>query len=207
MFPRSITWMLLRFAVLGTTLATVSLWACSVPVFRYPLEQWPPDVYQATVFHRGPLSAAQQALARELNGDGPAGRLRANVSLQTVDLAQNPAPELLDFWRELRAENLPWLLVRYPHAVRLPDQIISASFVETTVRQLLDSPARKELTRRVAQGDSAVWVLLESGDRCLTTPLRSSSSSAWTTSRPCSSCRPSRRRTSRTDWFPCRRAG
>ncbi len=31
-------------------------------------------------------------------------------------------------------------------------------------RQLLDSPARRELTRRLLAGESAVWLLLESGD-------------------------------------------
>jgi hypothetical protein len=54
---------LLRLLVLGTLLVTEALWACSVPVFRYALEKWPADAYLTTVFHRGPLTAAQAGLA------------------------------------------------------------------------------------------------------------------------------------------------
>ncbi len=155
----------LRFAVLAAMLSAVSLWACSVPVFRYALEKWAPDTYQATVFHRGPLSAAQEALARDLTRDGLAGRLHANISLQTVDLAETPAPELLELWQQSGTQTLPWLVVRYPQASRLPGQILSGPLAEATLKQVFDSPARKEIARRLGQGDSAVWVLLEFGDR------------------------------------------
>ncbi len=155
----------LRFAVLAAMLSAVSLWACSVPVFRYALEKWAPDTYQATVFHRGPLSAAQEALARDLTRDGLVGRLHANISLQTVDLAETPAPELLELWQQSGTQTLPWLVVRYPQASRLPGQILSGPLAEATLKQVFDSPARKEIARRLGQGDSAVWVLLEFGDR------------------------------------------
>ena len=51
-------------------LSLASALACSVPVFRYALEKWPPDVYQATVFHRGPLTSAQQALVQTFLSGG-----------------------------------------------------------------------------------------------------------------------------------------
>lgn len=151
--------------VLGSAaLSAVSLLACSVPVFRYALEKWPPDSYRAVVFHRGPLSPAQQALAGELGSEGLAGRLHANVSLQTVDLAQSPAPELLELWRKVGTDTLPWLVVRYPQSVRLTGNVVSGPLTGATLRPLLDSPARKEIIRRLGQGDSAVWVLLEIGE-------------------------------------------
>lgn len=154
----------LRLVVLGLVLSATSIWACSVPVFRYALEKWPPDTYQAIVFHRGPLTEEQQSLARELSPDGLAGRLHANVSLHTVDLAQNPAPELLALWAQLGVQELPWLVGRYPLATRLPDNFVSTPLTETAVKQLLDSPARQEVVRRLGHGESAVWVLLEIGD-------------------------------------------
>ena len=155
---------LLRLVLGSAALSAVSLWACSVPVFRYALEKWPPDSYRAVVFHRGPLSPAQQALAGELGREGLAGRLHANVSLQTVDLAQSPAPELLELWRKLGTDVLPWLVVRYPQSVRLTGNAVSGPLTGATLKPLLDSPARREITRRLGQGDSAVWVLLEIGE-------------------------------------------
>ncbi len=41
--------------------------ACSVPVFRYALENWYADPYRVLVFHRGPLSAESQAAVDFLN--------------------------------------------------------------------------------------------------------------------------------------------
>ena len=36
--------------------------ACSVPVFRYALELWPPDEYEVVLFHEGPLTEEQKQL-------------------------------------------------------------------------------------------------------------------------------------------------
>ena len=145
--------------------STAAVCACSVPVFRYALEKWAPDAYQAIVFHRGPLSEPQQALVRDLTRDGLAGRLHANIALQTVDLADAPAPELLALWQQLGQQELPWVVVRYPQASRLTDTVLSGPLTEATLKQAFDSPARKEISRRLGHGDSAVWVLLEIGDR------------------------------------------
>lgn len=157
---KSIQWLVL----LGAVLAAAPLWACSVPVFRYALEKWPPDTYRATVFHRGPLSAVQAGLVRDLSRDGLAGRLHANVGLTTVDLAQNPSPAALELWRAHGKDELPWLVVSYPAASKLPDPVVSAPLSEAGIRTALDSPARREIARRLGRGDSAVWVLLEIGD-------------------------------------------
>ncbi len=35
---------------------------------------------------------------------------------------------------------------------------------DNAARKLLDSPARRDIARRLMKGDSIVWVLLESGD-------------------------------------------
>jgi hypothetical protein len=165
MLNRNKTRLLLCLLVLSATFAAVSLWACSVPVFRYAMEHWPADLYQAIVFHRGLLSEAQLSLVRELSTDGMAGRLHANVSLRTIDLDQNPAPDVLEFWRGLSANTSPWLVLRYPPASRLGGNIWSGPLAEPAIRPLLDSPARKEVARRLAHGQSAVWVLLEIGDQ------------------------------------------
>lgn len=150
--------------LLALLLSVHSLPACSVPVFRYALEKWAADEYQAIVFHRGPLTAAQQALMQPLTGEGLAGQLPANVALQTVDLAQNPDPALLALWRQLGSDTLPALILKYPQKSRLSDHLFAGPLTAAVVQQVLDSPARREIIRRIAQGQSVVWVLLETGD-------------------------------------------
>src|SRR6185295_10828153 len=154
-----------RWVALCAVLSTLCVWPCSVPVYRYAMEHWPSDPYQAIMFHRGLLSETQQALLRNFKPDGLAGELHANISLKTVDLNQDPKPELLDLWRQIGSGKLPWLLVRYPATVRAASAIWSGPLTDQAPRQILDSPARKEITGRLVDGQNPVWLLIECGDR------------------------------------------
>lgn len=145
----------------GLIAATVLLlegaaFACSVPVFRYALEHWPADPYRLTVFHRGELGAD----ARELL---PADGL-ANARLELVDLDDKPAPDMLDLWCHQKADTLPWVVARFPVSTGI-DTIVTAGPLSEVMQRLLDSPTRREIVDRLAAGESAVWLLLESGDR------------------------------------------
>jgi hypothetical protein len=129
------------------------LGACNVPVFRYALEHWSPDTYQALVFHRGPLTAEQQAVVAEL--EMAAGGV--NLSVRTIDLAHETDAVLPE------AAHLPWLVVRYPAATAIAEPVWSGPLQAGAVPALTDSPARREIRRRLLEGESAVWVLLDGG--------------------------------------------
>jgi hypothetical protein len=151
------------FALLlcGLLLLPCPLDACSVPVFRYALEHWPADSYQAIVLHRGALTPEQQALVRDLGPDGLAGQLRVNLAVRTVDLDAEPPAEM----RALAAESaLPQLVLRTPLSAKTAATLWSGALTSESVRQLLDSPARREIVERLGSGESAVWVLVEGAD-------------------------------------------
>jgi len=140
------------------------LFACAIPVFRYALERdsWHPAPYSVFLFHRGKLGAsAHKALlsleeAARQDGDTP-----ANILFRAVDVdASMPGP-LEPLWRRLENEPLPRLVLCAPGSLY---PLWTAEATETSAAALLDSPARREIQRRLARGDAAVWVLLESGD-------------------------------------------
>jgi hypothetical protein len=81
-----------------------------------------------------------------------------------VDLAEDPPPELLELLRETGGESLPWLVVKFPASNRRSTTIWSGPLDAAGLAPLLDSPARKEIVQRLTDGQSAVWVLLDSGD-------------------------------------------
>lgn len=58
----------------------------------------------------------------------------------------------------------PKLELRQPKSARNDAVIWSAPFSDANVAVLIDSPARKEIAERLGNGESAVWVFLESGD-------------------------------------------
>jgi hypothetical protein len=136
--------------------------ACSVPVFRYALERWAPDAYQAVILHRGSLSEAEQALVTRLAA--AESERHANLSALAVDLAQATEAR----WQQLREfvaeQPLPCLVLLYPEGSAVGGPAWVGPLNEQTVERVLQSPTRRMLSDRLAAGQSAVWLLLESGD-------------------------------------------
>ena len=73
-----------------------TLLACSVPVFRYALEQWPPDNYQLYLFHHGDLNEGERELLTAF--DTPEVMVPCQFAACDRRLNQDPDPELLAIW-------------------------------------------------------------------------------------------------------------
>lgn len=141
--------------VLALLLPAAVVRACNIPVFRYALERWTADPYEARVYHQGPLRPAERALEEQLRR-ATEGSAPANLTVAWLDVAQLP-PEAR------RPATLPWLELRYPAATRIEAPAWEGPLDEAAVARLVGSPARRELTRRILGGESAVWLLLECG--------------------------------------------
>ncbi len=152
---------------LVTLLSTTAAWACSVPVFRYALERWPADYYVAVVFHRGPLTAQQKKIVELMSEDGLAGKKHANVYAVAVDVEKEVPEHLTKLWEQQKdkAKSFPWMVLLYPWQAGIPVPAWTGPLSEDAVKAVIDSPARQEIAKRLLDGDSAVWLLLESGDK------------------------------------------
>lgn len=148
-------------------LSAVSALACSVPVFRYALEHWEPDPFQAIIYHRGPLTPEQQ---KQVNSLKPAADATesANLSVSTVDVADQMSPDHAEIWKQQPQDSaLPHLVLRYPRSTGVRADILTAPLAKAAALNLTNSPARTEILQRLGEGQSAVWVLLESGDAAM----------------------------------------
>lgn len=140
--------------------------ACNVPVFRYALERWRPDPFRLTLFHRGQLSPTEQQLLARL-----AERLEsaaANVVVAVVDLAEATEAAKADDRPTVPATGLstarlPLLVLHYPPQLQIPDPIWTGPLTKDSFAQLTESAMRQEIVRRLVDGQTAVWLLLESG--------------------------------------------
>jgi hypothetical protein len=147
-----------------------SVVACDIPVFRYALERFPADRYHFLIYHRGPLAGeANKAvdLLKKLTEDNPSA---VNFDLKVVEIdAKRPlapkAPAEPSGKRpgELPPgdADLPWLVVTLPGVDRVA--VWSAPLRAKDLPGLLDSPLRREVRSRLLKGESAVFLLLESG--------------------------------------------
>ncbi|NQT21670.1 MAG: hypothetical protein HQ592_18335 [Planctomycetes bacterium] len=131
--------------------------ACTVPVFRYALERWAPDAYEVLVYHAAPLSEGDRAVLEWLKQRSSDDKFPANVEVRAVDISAKPDAE--------RPAELPAIVVRYPPKGGKAEAIWSGRLTREAARAVVSSPARRQAALSLLEGESAVWVLLESGDR------------------------------------------
>lgn len=137
--------------------------ACSLPVFRYSLERWPADPYHIFIYHRGPLADRDKALAEGMRRLAEAPPF-ANIRVATIDLESQPDPLAVKGAPQRAMPRLPWMTVLFPGIPGRVPEVWSGPLTRDNVEAVLDSPARREIARRIQSGESAVWVLLECGD-------------------------------------------
>ncbi len=136
--------------------------ACNVPVFRYALERWTPDPYVLVVFHGRDFLSDQQSALKLIQTAGETGS--ANLLLRQIEVStQMPAP-FRALWTAQENPALPWMVVRYPAQTGIKPSVWAGPLATEMVTNLIDSPARQEIARRLIAGDSAVWLLLASGN-------------------------------------------
>jgi len=149
-------------------------WACTVPVFRFALEQWPPDQFEVALFHEEPLTAAQEALLKSIQPTETENTTVPNMRIHSVDLTASPDPRWVKWWKENKPKDStgPRLVFFYPASTMKMTPMWSCDFTADLVSNALQSPARKKVAAQLEAGDSAVWVLVECGDKTKDTAAR-----------------------------------
>ena len=151
----------LRWVVVMSLLCAASLngpaAACSIPVFRYALERWTASPYEVLIFRSGPLTEEQDALRHKLE--------TAIANVTVIDANVSDARYSPVFEKIGKKPPLPFLALRYPGAGVKAPVIWTSPLTEPSVEALLHSPARQTITERLGRGETAVLVLIESGDK------------------------------------------
>jgi hypothetical protein len=144
------------FAVIVALTAVPDAPACTIPVFRYALERWDLSAYELLVFHRGDLPNPGRAFLDALPN-------RANIAVRFVDLEGELSPAHRKLWEAQAKATAPWAILRWPDGDKRP-AVWSGPLNVARLEKLVDSPARQRIVKGLANGDSAVFVLLECGD-------------------------------------------
>ncbi|HGJ65028.1 TPA: hypothetical protein ENS27_06510, partial [bacterium] len=145
-------------------LSSSAIHPCSTPVYQYALEHWSADPYEVFVFHQEILSSEKQAKLNALKKASQDEKFRANVLVKTVDLSNSQSPEMRKLWESKGKPDLPYMMIRYPRFSKIPEDVWSANLKDADVESIIESPARKEIAKRILDGEVAVWVFLESGN-------------------------------------------
>jgi hypothetical protein len=145
-------------------LAPTTSLSCPIPVYRYALEFWEASPYRVEVYYRQHLAAADEGLVNQLLRAG-SGPVKANVETRAIDVEDDVDEMTLRLFEELSPSRLPWMVLRYPRGTGMNNPVWSGPLSRVNVDRMLDSPARASIAEMLVDDATAVWVLLESGDR------------------------------------------
>jgi hypothetical protein len=142
--------------------------ACNVPVFRFALERWRAAPYRLTVLHQGPLADEQAAHLRawmDQYEDGY-GVLEVRALDVAEPSAENDAQQEQPLLAAAEQLTLPALVLQYPRELGHQQPIWQSAWngEADALAPLVSSPVRTQLAQRLASGETAVWLVVESGD-------------------------------------------
>ncbi len=135
--------------------STGVLLACQVPVFRYALERWTVDTYELVIVPRtGGLTPEENSALDFLKEASGSMEVPLNLKIRIDESAEN----------NTKAATASLF---YPGKIRgfETKPIWTGNLTNENAYRLVDSPLRRELAKRILKGESAIWLLIESGDK------------------------------------------
>lgn len=135
--------------------------ACSVPVFRFALEQWATSNYELLVFANGPLSVEDRKMLAQIKQSSR----QSNLVIREVRVDAQMRKEFQAIWAaEGKSPALPRLVLRFPDSKPEVPSAWSGPIKGLIAERLIHSPARQAIYDQLTAGNAAVIVLLLSGD-------------------------------------------
>ena len=150
-------------AVLLTCVCSAAAVACNIPVFRYALERWRPDNIELIIFAEDGKFGEHASFVDSLKQSSLENDGSFNTSVSIIDPKSGDEKKL---WNQLSSETAPTLPYFVSRTEVKGNQVNNwtGEVAKVNSANLLRSPARQELRKRLLKGDSIVWLLLKSTD-------------------------------------------
>lgn len=169
---------LMVLSLLAFFASVTALPACSIPVFRFALERWSPDLFEVSVFYRGALNDSDQKRLNQLEDWAVHNGGNVNLEVVRCNLDEQVPEDLLALWKSLKDASLPTIVVRTPRKSSGQQIVWQGRLSDPFLDDLATSPARHEITRRLLSGDSIVWLLVRGTDEEIAARARQTLDSA-----------------------------
>jgi len=154
--------------------------ACVLPVFRYAVERWESDQFEIIIFHDSVFtkddSIALSKIGKRsqyVSTDHDILKKTGNFKPGNITTYLTHVKDTSTRWinrirkRELEDSSvtLPHALILFPSTTGISNPIWRGPVGKMPIDNLVDSPIRREIGKRIVSGETGVWVILESSDK------------------------------------------
>lgn len=167
----------LLFVVIAAIILSQKALACSVPVYRYALERWQADNFRIAVIYKDSLNSETldivketAAICREMKGDHSRIKTataahKVNAMIHLVNAAEPKDNAERALLTRYRSKQLPYAVVFFPPKTGIRQPLWTGSADKIPIKELFFSPVRQKISKYILDGETAVWVLIKSGDK------------------------------------------
>lgn len=127
--------------------------------------KWKPDYYRAVVIYNAenPVESDEGLKAIQAKTEDKTRSL--NLSLRKIDVTDkaNIDEKTTEVLKIAEPEKFPFTIIYFPENSDVENPLWTGHVTLEEADTVADSPARREIARRLLKGESAVWLLIESG--------------------------------------------
>jgi len=140
--------------------------ACSTPVYRYAMYNWPASPYYVFYFHHGQIPAADAELHTQIESLASDEKAPANLLLEKVDASDKEGlkrlpRQVVEAYEASADKGKPFHVVFSPWGV----EFHSGALDSEQIKAMVDSPARQKVGKLLQEGHLTVLVLLPGKDQ------------------------------------------
>jgi hypothetical protein len=167
----------IELLILMVMLVIGNAFPCNVPVFRYALERWHPELFQITLLYKDSLSLEERNAAANIEKYCMPGSLDTGNATITTDIQKinaemnyiNISSDLTQYQKTVFgkyiSEPLPIIIVNFSPESGIRQPLWTGSIHNREITSVFHSPIRTEISEALLKGITAVWVLVECGDK------------------------------------------
>ncbi|HCE42486.1 MAG TPA: hypothetical protein DET40_02940 [Lentisphaeria bacterium] len=138
----------------------------STPLFQLGQQKWEPDSYRGIVVFSGEHPADKEKGLNFIEGRIQDKARALNLVVGRADINDK---SIIDektngILKTFKPDRLPFTVIYFPAISDVEIPLWAGYLTATVAESICDSPARREIARRLIKGDNAVWLLVVSGN-------------------------------------------
>ncbi len=136
-----------------------------LPLYKLALEKWEPDPYRAVVIYNKDNPAEGNEGVSFIRNKIEDKLCSLNLVIGMADVTDRKIIDARtsEILKNFKPEKYPFTIIYFPQISDVDLPLWAGYMTPQTGEALCDSPARREIARRMLKGEAAVWLIIKSG--------------------------------------------